>query len=182
MVLGQSAAVAASLAIRHDGCDVQKVDSKEINALIEKDPYMNGSVPDILIDDSNEMVSADEGWISKGKGGYGLSFYELPLTDQVKKVKFTLNAVPTSGKWAVYSYQSSNKKLTSVTSFEIVSGDKSYSVDFNRNDLNILGQTSGDWALLGTFDFEKGASVDVTVSNAKADATMRADAILFVKQ
>ena len=182
MVLGQAAAVAASLALEQDGCDVQKVDSKDINAVIEKDPYMDGSQPDILIDDSAACVTADQKWIARGRGGYGLSFYELPLTDELQSVKFTLNAIPASGTWAVYSYQSTNKKLTSVTSFEIISGDKSYNVQFNRDDLNVLGQTSGDWALLGKYDFQEGQCVDVIVSNAGADAPMRADAVLFVKQ
>ena len=182
MVLGQSAAVAASLAMEQGGCDVQKVDSKEINAVIEKDPYMDGSVPDILIDDSNDMVNADEGWVAKGRGGYGLSFYELPLTSETKAVRFAVESIPSSGTWAVYSYQSRNKKLTSVTSFEIISGDQSYKVKFNRDDLNVLGQTSGDWALLGKYEFKEGQPVEVIVSNQGADAPMRADAVLFVKQ
>lgn len=182
MVLGQSAAVAASLAMEQGGCDVQAVDSKEINALIEKDPYMDGSVPDILIDDSNDMVNADEGWVAKGRGGYGLSFYELPLTSETKAVRFAVESIPSSGTWAVYSYQSRNKKLTSVTSFEIISGDQSYKVKFNRDDLNVLGQTSGDWALLGKYEFKEGQPVEVIVSNQGADAPMRADAVLFVKQ
>ena len=182
MVLGQSAAVAASLAMEHDKCDVQKVDSKEINAVIEKDPYMDGSVPDILIDDSNDMVNADEGWVAKGRGGYGLSFYELPLTSETKAVRFAVESISSSGTWAVYSYQSRNKKLTSVTSFEILSADQSYKVQFNRDDLNVLGQTSGDWALLGKYEFNEGQPVEVIVSNLGADAPMRADAVLFVKQ
>ena len=182
MVLGQAAAVAASLALEQGGCDVQKVDSKDINAVIEKDPYMDGSQPDILVDDSDAGVSADEGWIARGRGGYGLSFYELPLTDGLKKVHFSVEAMPASGTWAVYSYQSRNRQLTSVTSFDIISADKSYNVRFNRDDLNVLGQTSGDWALLGKYDFEEGAPVEVVISNAGADAPMRADAVLFVKQ
>lgn len=182
MVLGQSAAVAASLAIEQGNCDVQKVASKAINAVIEKDPYMDGSQPDILIDDCDGGVSVDEGCIAKGRGGYGLSFYELPLTSEPKSVRFSLDAIPSAGTWAIYSYQSRNKKLTSVTSFEIVSGENSYEVEFNRDELNVLGQTSGDWALLGKYEFEAGAPVDVIISNAKADAVMRADAVLFVKQ
>jgi len=182
MVLGQAAAVAAALAVEQGGCDVQKVDSKDINAVIEKNPYMDGSQPDILVDDCDAGVSVDEGWIARGRGGYGLSFYELPLTDDVKTVRFSVDAMPSSGTWAVYSYQSRNKKLTSVTSFDILSGDKSYQVQFHRDDLNVLGQTSGDWALLGKYDFQEGQSAGVVISNAGADAPMRADAVLFVKQ
>lgn len=182
MVLGQAAAVAASLAMEQGGCDVQNVDSKDINAVIGKDPYMDGSQPDILVDDCDAGVIADEGWIAKGRGGYGLSFYELPISDDMKAVRFRVEEMPSSGTWAVYSYQSRNKTLTSATSFEIVSGDKSYDVLFNRDDLNVLGQTSGDWALLGKFDFQEGNPAEVIISNAGADAPMRADAVLFVKQ
>ena len=99
-----------------------------------------------------------------------------------KAVRFAVESISSSGTWAVYSYQSRNKKLTSVTSFEILSADQSYKVQFNRDDLNVLGQTSGDWALLGKYEFNEGQPVEVIISNLGADAPMRADAVLFVKQ
>lgn len=182
MVLGQSAAVAVSLAIEQGGCDVQQVDSREINLILQEDPYMDGSEPDILIDDSDAGVEADDLWVAKGRGGYGLSFYELAPTTKPQSVKFSVGSIPSSGKWAVYSYQSANKRLTSSTTFDIVAGEKAYHVTFQRDDLNVLGQTSGDWAHLGTWEFTEGEPVAVTISNTTADATMRADAILLVKQ
>lgn len=182
MVLGQSAAVAVALAVEQGGVDVQKVCSCDINAVLNKDPYMDGSVPDILIDDSDASVVADKLWEARGKGGYGLSFYELKPTSKPQSVKFSVESIPASGKWAVYSYQSANKTLTSSTSFVITSGEKVYKTTFARDELGVLGQTSGDWALLGTYDFEEGAAVTVAITNASADATMRADAVLFVKQ
>lgn len=182
MVLGQSAAVAASLALEQGRCDVQNVDSEDINAIIQADPYMDGSQPDILIDDNQACVEADDKWVARGSGGYGLSFYELAPAADSQKVRFTVEAIPASGKWTVYSYQSSNRNLTSVTSFEIQSGDNVWNVTFNRDDLNVLGQTSGDWADLGTYEFTENEPVTVSISNAGADAVMRADAVLFVKQ
>lgn len=182
MVLGQSAAVAVALAVEQGGCDIQQVDSREINRIIEENPYMDHSVPDILIDDADQSVVADKEWVARGRGGYGLSFYELPLTTTPQRVLFSVERIPASGKWAVYSYQSLNKKLTSSTSFEIRSGERCYNVTFLRDDLNVLGQTSGDWAHLGTYEFAEGESVEVAISNATADAAMRADAILLVKQ
>ena len=182
MVLGQSAAVAASLAVEKDGCDIQDVSSDDINEILLADPYMDGSQPDILIDDNQACVEVDDMWIARGRGGYGLSFYELPLTDELQKVRFAVESIPSSGMWDVYSYQSSNKKLTSVTSFEIQAGERIWNVSFNRDDLNVLGQTSGDWAHLGAYELSAGESVVVTVSNAGADAAMRADAVLLVKQ
>lgn len=182
MVLGQSAAVAASLAVEQGGCDIQDIDSKKINAIVSADPYMDGSQPDILIDDSQACVEADQKWIARGSGGYGLSFYELAPTEEIQKVKFSLNAIPASGRWSVYSYQSSNKKLTSVTSFEIMTEGNTWNVTFNRDSLNVLGQTSGDWAHLGTYEFTENEPVTVNISNVGADAAMRADAVLFVKE
>lgn len=182
MVLGQSAAVAVSLAIEQGGCDVQQVDSREINLILQEDPYMDGSEPDILIDDSDAGVEADDLWVAKGRGGYGLSFYELAPTTKPQSVKFSVGSIPSSGKWAVYSYQSANKRLTSSTTFDIVAGEKAYHVTFQRDDLNVLGQTSGDWAHLGTWEFTEGEPVAVTISNTTADATMRADAVLLVKE
>lgn len=182
MVLGQSAGVAVALAHKQGCCDIQQVDSQEINRIIAQNPYMDGSEPDILVDDADAGVVADNKWVMRGRGGYGLSFLELAPTSKPQSVRFTVEALPSSGKWTVYSYQSANKKLTSTTTFDILSGDKAHHVTFLRDDLNVLGQTSGDWADLGTYDFEKGDSVVVTISNATADATMRADAILLVKQ
>lgn len=181
MVLGQAAGVAASLAVEQ-GCDIQQVDSRDINIIIEEDPYMDGSEPDILIDDNAASVEADDLWVARGRGGYGLSFYELRPTDKLQKVSFRVESIPTSGKWTLYSYQSTNKNLTSETSFDITAGESVYHVTFKRDDLVVLGQTSGDWAPLGTYEFEEGESVTVAISNATADATMRADAILLVKQ
>ena len=182
MVLGQSAAVAVSLAHEQECCNIQEVDSHDINLIIEQDPYMDGSVADILVDDSEPTVEADEMWIRRGSGGYGLSFYELQPTTKPQSVRFGVESIPAEGSWNVYSYQHSNTKLTSATSYDIISGEKADHVTVSRDDLNVLGQTSGDWAYLGTYEFEKGAPVSVTISNATADATMRADAILLVKQ
>ena len=182
MVVGQSAAVAVALAHEAGEVDVQQVDSEAINAVLRENPYMDGSVPDILVDDADASVKADKMWEARGSGGYGLSFYELKPTTKHQSVVFGVESIPAEGSWAVYSYQHSNPKLTSSTSYDIVSGEKAYHVTFSRDDLNVLGQTSGDWAHLGTYEFEAGAPVSVTISNATADAAMRADAVLFVKQ
>ena len=182
MVLGQSAAVAVALAHEQECCDVQLVDSNDINRVLTENPYMDSSQPDILIDDSAASVVADSKWVRRGRGGYGLSFLELAPTTTPQSVSFGVESIPEAGKWSIYSYQSSNKNLTSSTTFDILSGEKAYHITFARDELGVLGQTSGDWALLGTYDFEQGDSVSVVISNATADATMRADAILLVKQ
>lgn len=182
MVLGQSAAIAVALALEDGGCDIQNVDSKDINAIIDENPYLDGSQPDILIDDNTPSVKADDKWVAKGRGGYGLSFYELDPVAEYQSVSFPVDSIPASGTWKLYSYHSSNKNLTSKTSYRISVGEETYDVVFNSTDLSVLGQTSGDWAQLGEYEFEQGESVVVTVSNELADAKMRADAILFVKK
>jgi hypothetical protein len=49
-----------------------------------------------------------------------------------------------------------------------------------KKEISVLGQTSGDWARLGTFVLRKGNSFRVTVSGKGAAGNIVADAILLV--
>lgn len=52
MVLGQSAAVASALAI-DDNTDVQTIDVTKLRKILKENPYLDGSTPEILVDDSD---------------------------------------------------------------------------------------------------------------------------------
>ena len=52
MVLGQSAAVASALAI-DDNTDVQTIDVTKLGKILKENPYLDGSTPEILVDDSD---------------------------------------------------------------------------------------------------------------------------------
>jgi hypothetical protein len=50
--LGQSAAVAASLAI-DSHCSVQEIDVTKLRKILKENPYLDGSIPEILVDDTD---------------------------------------------------------------------------------------------------------------------------------
>lgn len=183
MVLGQVAAVAVAEAMANGGCDVQQVDSRRICAAIDADPYLDGSQPDILVDDADAGVEAEAGWTRVSRsGGYGLSYLEIPADAERCSVRYTVESMPSSGDYAVYAYQNADKRLAMQTAVRVFTGDECHDVIIDRSRMDVLGQTSGEWVPLGTYRFEKGMPGAVEFDNSLAEGSVtRADAVLFVK-
>ena len=183
MVLGQVAAVAVAEAMANGGCDVQQVDSRRICAAIDADPYLDGSQPDILVDDADAGVEIEAGWTRVSRsGGYGLSYLEIPADAERCSVRYTVESMPSSGDYVVYAYQNADKRLAMQTAVRVFTGDECRDVIIDRSRMDVLGQTSGEWVPLGTYRFEKGMTGAVEFDNSlAAGAATRADAVLFVK-
>ena len=183
MVLGQVAAVAVAEAMANGYCDVQQVDSRRICAAIDADPYLDGSQPDILVDDADAGVEAEAGWTRVSRsGGYGLSYLEIPADAERCSVRYTVESMPSSGDYAVYAYQNADKRLAMQTAVRVFTGDECHDVIIDRSRMDVLGQTSGEWVPLGTYRFEKGMPGAVEFDNSLAEGSVtRADAVLFVK-
>ena len=183
MVLGQVAAVAVAEAMANGGCDVQQVDSRRICAAIDADPYLDGSQPDILVDDADAGVEAEAGWTRVSRsGGYGLSYLEIPADAERCSVRYTVESIPSSGDYAVYAYQNADKRLAMQTAVRVFTGDECRDVIIDRSRMDVLGQTSGEWVPLGIYRFEKGMPGAVEFDNSLAEGSVtRADAVLFVK-
>ena len=183
MVLGQVAAVAVAEAMANGYCDVQQVDSRRICAAIDADPYLDGSQPDILVDDADAGVEAEAGWTRVSRsGGYGLSYLEIPADAERCSVRYTVESMPSSGDYAVYAYQNADKRLAMQTAVSVFTGDECHDVIIDRSRMDVLGQTSGEWVPLGTYRFEKGMPGAVEFDNSLAEGSVtRADAVLFVK-
>ena len=183
MVLGQVAAVAVAEAMANGGCDVQQVDSRRICAAIDADPYLDGSQPDILVDDADAGVEIEAGWTRVSRsGGYGLSYLEIPADAERCSVRYTVESMPSSGDYAVYAYQNADKRLAMQTAVRVFTGDECRDVVIDRSRMDVLGQTSGEWVPLGTYRFEEGMPGAVEFDNSLAEGSVtRADAVLFVK-
>lgn len=183
MVLGQVAAVAVAEAMANGDCDVQQVDNRRICAAIDADPYLDGSQPDILVDDADAGVEAEAGWTRVSRsGGYGLSYLEIPADAERCSVRYTVESMPSSGDYAVYAYQNADKRLAMQTAVRVFTGDECHDVIIDRSRMDVLGQTSGEWVPLGTYRFEKGMPGAVEFDNSLAEGSVtRADAVLFVK-
>lgn len=75
MVLGQSAAIASSLAI-DDKKSVQNIDVHKLQTILANDPYLDGATPEILVDDTDSLkIKMTGNWSNKSghqsyKSGY----------------------------------------------------------------------------------------------------------------
>lgn len=178
MALGQAAGIAASLA---EG-DVQDADVSMIQKILAEDPFMDGSEPEILIDDNSGQVSYSDGWKQvKGRRGFGPTYLELKGRFDNETLEYLL---PESldGEWTLYSYQQVRGRLNPKTHFTIDTGDTIYEEDFNITDMEVTGQTSGDWWCIGTFSFDKKRQAAVSISSEYNGMPLRADAILLIKK
>lgn len=76
MVLGQSAAIASALAI-DSNTSVQNINISELRRILKEDPYLDGSTPEILVDDSDIDKISRRGRWNKGFGAHYKNSYLL---------------------------------------------------------------------------------------------------------
>src|SRR5687767_14469821 len=71
MVLAQSSAAAACMAIDNHKT-AQEVDVPQLQTILAKNPLMDGSTPELLVDDSDSLHTTMSGhWIKQRVNGYG---------------------------------------------------------------------------------------------------------------
>lgn len=177
MVLAQSSAVAACLAIDHHQ-SVQEVNVQEVRNILKANPLADQSKPEILIDnDDTASVKIRGGWKKENYGGYGPSFLTGDPKNGEKTVRF-LPRLSQKGKFNIYSYYPKLKNGTEVTSITVFDGEKSTEKVIRKSEVQIEGQTSGEWVWLGLFELGKTSYIEV--SNKNADRIISADAVLLV--
>jgi hypothetical protein len=186
MALAQSAAVAACLAI-DNGQTVQQVDVKKIQELLRNDPLLDGSVPEVLVDnDDEENVAIEGNWLRRTSepahgyvGNYGPSMLVVDLQSGKQEVRFTPE-IKTAGAYTLYAYFPRIPGSSSKTHFAVFDGETSKEIFINTSEIRVEGQTSGEWVSLGDFDLPAGKEAFVAVTNKEADGAIVADAVLFV--
>lgn len=178
MALGQAAGIAASLAT--DG--VQNLGAAPVQEIMEKDPFMDGSEPDILIDDSSTAVVFTGGWARVSRrGGFGPTFLELNGGTDNDRVEYALPSHLT-GEWSIYSYQHKADVSTPKTYFDIVIGPDTYHNVFDIKDWKVYGQTRGDWYHIGDFAFTRGIDAKVRICTESNSLPVTVDALLLIKK
>ncbi len=181
MLLGQSAAKAACLAI-DGGLKVQEIDAGEIRRMYREDPLLDGSEPDIVVDDTDVEADPESGWRRVNAGdGYGRSYY---LLDPVKG-KAVLSypfSVRHDGRHAVYAYHIRRAASSRVTELAVRSERFTQRAVLDSDKIEVKGQTSGEWVSLGEYDLRGGETCYVDFTN-DGDVTGQicADAILVVR-
>jgi len=178
MVLAQSAAVAACQAIDKK-TGVQQINVKQLQAELTDNPLVDHSVAEILVDnDDTANIIKTGGWKRETNGGYGPSFL-LDTAKAPAAIKF-VPLIRHAGKYNVYVYCPKVSHSTTTTQIQIFDGQTTTNKAINKNDIQVVGQTSGEWVSLGTGQFPVGKTAYVQITNQGADGTVVADAALFV--
>jgi len=177
MVLGQSSAVAACQAI-DKRIAVQQVNVKEVQSLLRADPLADGSIPEVLVDNEDSHITGD--WKTEKSGGYGPTYLaDESKAETAKSVRFIPEKLK-KGAYHVYTYFPKVMNPTTKTYITIYDGDKATEKIINQSDLQVEGQTSGEWLPLGLYNFSGEKKAYVEISNKNADGVIVADAVLFV--
>jgi hypothetical protein len=176
MVLGQSAAVAASLAIDGGG-SVQEVNVTELRKILKNNPYLDGSTPEVLTDDTDIDKIAHAGWWEKrvAYNCYKTSF--IYSANQHANSTCTFHPlIKNPGKYAVYFYCTalSDKELPDILSIDVKNGESTNSVSIAPK------EHRGGWAKIGSYTFDKQAAI--TVDGVKTKGPVFADAVLLIPE
>jgi len=186
MVLAQSAAVAACMAIDNKQT-VQQVDVSKLQQVLKDNPLLDGSIPDVLVDDDDKQSVQIEGnWqrqTSEEKqgytGNYGPSMLVAGKSSEKQTVKF-IPAIKTQGTYMLYAYFPKIPQSATSTYFIVFDGRVSKEVVIDNSAVQVEGQTSGEWVSLGTYVLPQGSQSFAAVTNKGADGAIVADAVLFV--
>jgi hypothetical protein len=180
MVLAQSAAVAACISI-DDQLPIQDIDVKKLQRIISENPLVDGSIPEILIDnDDSRLVEITGEWEVNYDTyrGYGSNF----LTDRSgvpKSIKYT-PVIEADGEYEIYSYYPKTDGVSSAIKVIVSDGDNETVKTITDRDVHVEGQTLGEWVKLGNFQLKKGKNGFVKITNEGANGVVVADAVLFL--
>lgn len=181
MVMGQSAATAAVLAI-DKGLAVQKVTIKDIQRLLTEDPLVNGKTVEILVDNDHEKNVEIKGDWNVVKGGYGKNVLICNGKSAVENTVRFRPEVKKAGKYQVYAYFPKNEKRADVATYNVFDGVKNSAVTIKTADIKELGLSAGEWINLGTYQLAEGRNAFVEISSAGSNGVVTADAIILNKK
>ena len=181
MVMGQSAAVAAVLAIDQKK-SVQQVDVKQLQQILKTNPLADGSEGDMMIDNDSRFSKVNGDWTRETRGAYGPSlFTDDSKGKPYKSVQF-MPSINKPGKYHVYVYLPKVANASSKTALTIFDGSSKTERFIETATLKVEGQTSGEWIDLGVYYFRKDPKAYVEISNKNADGVIVADAVLLVPE
>jgi len=180
MVLGQSAGIAAALAVTNSQ-PVQEVNVAEIQKILRDNPRADGSTPDIMVDNRDTAQIEIKGQWSLVRGGfYGPDALISRVHNQSKEVRF-IPAIKKAGYYTVYTYvKPTIKDASSVMNCLVNDGKAVKEISIKHADVAVKGQTSGEWVSLGQYRLAAGSKPYVAITNKNADGVLSADAVLFV--
>ena len=180
MVLGQTAGVAAVSAINNQVA-IQQVDVSNVQQILTSNPLLDGSKPEILIDDAQiSQVETVGNWTKEinKKGCYGSSLLlASPTADQNTKATFK-SPNPLKGNYALYFYLPNLENNSTIFNWDIKEGSKKSPIQIKLD--GSKSNLKGEWVLLGNFNFKSQVNPEVILYTKGANGLVPADAILWV--
>ena len=180
MVLGQAAAVAASMAIEAR-VPVQDIDVRALQRELRENPQANGSLPDVLVDDGfADQVAITGKWVAVDiPGRYGLTVLRGEGRDG-GTVRFRPR-IREPGQYSVYLYWPRTDGLSSRVPVEIRHAAGTERIHVNMNAPTQIAQGNiAQWVPLGEFRFAPDVDAWLEIGTRGADGVVLADAVLLV--
>ena len=142
MVLAQSSAVAACLSIDNNQA-VQEVNIDQLQKIIKTNPYANGRLPEIIVDNIDTSSVIIKGDWSFGKyGGFGPSYLrDTTRSSTAKSVKF-IPQINKEGSYQIYTYYPKLQNGSEQTHIAIFDGKKITNKIIKRSEVQVIGQTA----------------------------------------
>lgn len=181
MVMGQSAAVAAVMAIDKK-TSVQQVDVTQLQQVLKTNPFADGSESDIMIDNDSKFTTVIGDWKRETRSAYGPSMFIDDSNGKPNKAIQFMPSLKKNGNYHVYIYLPKVPNVASKTAVTIFDGAKKTERFIETAALKVEGQTSGEWIDLGAYYFKKDSKAFVEISNKNADGIVVADAVLLVPE
>jgi hypothetical protein len=177
MQLGQTAAIKALESMLRD-VPVAKVTAEEVDRYYKFNPWMDGSRPDLIVDDAevaNMEIIGHWNKIKNQPGTFGKSYLQTnPLDDLGSRVRFT-SKTPLKGDYTLYYYIPAVRGGTTVLNLEIYVSKVRHVAALRLN-----SNVTETWVPVGTYHFLDNTTGDVLVSQRGANGLLTADAILWV--
>lgn len=177
MQMGQTAAIKALESIARDVA-VSQVTQEEVNRYYKFNPWMDGSRPDLIVDDAEAINMEIIGHWNKIKnqpGSYGTSYLQTnPLDDLGSRIRFN-SKTTLKGDYQLYYYLPALRGGTTVINLEVYVSKVRHVAT-----LRLAPNTTETWIPVGTYHFEENSTGDVLVSQRGANGLLAADAVLWL--
>lgn len=183
MVLGQSAAVAASMAIDKNS-SLLKIDIAQLQHTLANKPLADASAGDIFIDNEKKgSVEASSGWkLSDSRNSFGASWLQANAAGAAVEAAKFIPDIPKPARYKVYTYVPRVTGAATAVECNVFNGQVNKEVILDHKNMVVQGQTSGEWVSLGTYSFPAGKKSYVSITNKNADGLVIADAVLLVPE
>ena len=184
MVLGQSAAMAASIAIDNK-TSVQGINIKNLQDKLKKDPFLNGKPLEMVIDDKDQQnITWYGNWEEIERNEIPQPYrstYKL-LQDNTAGAYVRISpAVPQKGFYDVHVYHPfvmgiSDHSTKTVYTISIGEKQEQLKIDFSKYPIN---QFWGEWITLGTWYFSGEGDESVELSGPGSQPPLVFDALIL---